>query len=611
MEPGLHRDAGMKRKAWIAVVLTLGGAAAVGAGMRGDGRPESPAQRARARIAAHADFHWNMSVAAGGRYVAYANGYGEPGLFVASLDGDPVVERIQTNVAMPREPALSPDGRMVAFQSFGDEASLQTLHLHDRRTGRTELVVGRDARGSLVNDPAWSRDGRFLAYTRSWPAAGGVWQTELHVISIADRKDRMLLARPARAPAWSPDGTRLAFLSGPDLMLTDPQGKTVTPLARFEPARPAPSLASPDPPAWSPDGRTIAHAVEEDRCHRIYLVDLSGSRRLLADECAMRPVWFPSGDRVAYLRLSGSSRTLWSRSTGGGEARRLGFADGMAYDHGFDAAGALVLLGMPSDHPRALWRVAPAGGTPRLLVSSMRPALDPRWVSRPVSTTVASAGGVRVPLQIFPRLCGEARGPALIWLHGGPQEDVAPRWYQEIQYAAAMGMTVVAVNYRGSTGNGKAYRELEGDRAGQIADVVAALEHVRARADVDPHQIYLFLISWAAAIGYPVVAERPGAFAGVVDWLGSPRALDELVHRPGLPRLPPMLWVSGTLDPITEHRRALAARARRAGAEINEVVVDADHAVLPGASRAAALARLEAFLRRRSSSPARCDEATE
>ena len=49
-------------------------------------------------------------------------------------------------------------------------------------------------------------------------------------------------------------------------------------------------------------------------------------------------------------------------STDGGEARRLGFADGMVYDHGFDAAGALVLLGMPSDHPRALWRVAPGGG---------------------------------------------------------------------------------------------------------------------------------------------------------------------------------------------------------------------------------------------------------
>jgi dipeptidyl aminopeptidase/acylaminoacyl peptidase len=592
--------------------MTLGCAAAVGAAMRGHARATSPAQKARARIAAHSDFHWNMSVAAGGRHVAYANGYGEPGLFVASLDGAlPVIERIPADVAMPRDPALSPDGRMVAFQSFGDEDSLQTLHLHDRRTGRTEKVVDRDARGSLVNDPAWSRDGRFLAYTRSWPDARGVWRTELHVIAVADRGDRRLLEGPARAPAWSPDGARLAFLSGPDLMVTDPHGSEVAPLARFGSARPAPSLASPDPPAWSPDGTTIAHAVEEDRCHRIYLVDLSGRRRLLADECAMRPVWFPSGDRIAYLRLSGSSRTLWSRSTDGGEARRLGFADGMVYDHGFDADGAVILLGMPGDHPRALWRAAPGGGAPSLLVSSMRPALAPRWVSRPVSTEVASTGGVRVPLQIFPRLCGEARGPALIWLHGGPREDVAPRWYQEIQYAAAMGMTVVAVNYRGSTGNGKAYRELEGDRVGQLADVVAALEHVRSRADVDPEQVYLFLISWAAALGYPVVREHPEAFAGVVDWLGSPGAIDDLVERPGLPRLPPMLWVSGTRDPITEHRRTLAARARRAGAEIEEVEIDADHAVLPGEARAAALGRLEAFLRRRSSGPARCDEATE
>lgn len=600
----------MRRRAWIAVVVTLGGAAAVGAGMRRDAGEESPARRARAQIAAHVDFHWNMSVAAGGRQVAYANGYGEPGLFVASLDrGEPAIEKIATDVHMPRDPALSPDGRMVAFQSFGDEDSQRTLHVHDRRTGRTAVLVGRDARGSLVNDAAWSPDGRSLAYTRSWPGPGGVWETELHVVRIADRSDRTLL-RQARAPAWSPDGKRLAYLSGPDLMLTDPQGRTAAPLARFGSARPAPSLASPDPPAWSPDGATIAHSVEEERCHRIYLVDLSGRRRLLADECAMRPVWFPAGDRIAYLRLDGSSRTLWSRPIGGGEAQRLGFAGGMAYDHGFAADGGLVLLGMPGDHPRALWRAVPGVGAPRLLVSSMQPALDPRWVSRPVSATVASAG-LRVPLQIFPRLCGEARGPALIWLHGGPQEDVAPRWYQEIQYAAAMGMTVVAVNYRGSTGNGKAYRELRDDRAGQIADVKAALEHVRSLAGVDPDQVYLFLISWAAAIGYPVVLERPEAFAGVVDWLGSPDAIDDLVRRPGLPRLPPMLWVSGARDPITEHRRALAARARGRGLDIDEVEIDADHAVLPGEARAAALVRLEAFVATRSPSPARCDEAAE
>jgi acetyl esterase/lipase len=224
--------------------------------------------------------------------------------------------------------------------------------------------------------------------------------------------------------------------------------------------------------------------------------------------------------------------------------------------------------------------------------------LPARWISRPINLTVKSADGTAVPLVVFPRTCGDRRtpGPAMLWIHGGPEEDVAPRWYQEIQYVTALGVTVVAVNYRGSTGHGTAFRNRGGDRAGQVADLEAALAHVQGRPDVDPDRIFVFQISWASHVVAPLVLAGPERLRGLIDWVGAPEPLASRLDEPAIAALPPTLMITATADPLRESRGLLAKALARAGRAVTHVELEADHAFLDRAARAAALREVEAFV---------------
>ncbi len=169
-------------------------------------------------------------------------------------------------VAPGSEPAVSPDGRWVAFVSARD--------------GNPELYAARLPGGQPVRitftprtaeaEPDWSPDGKRLVYA----AGGDLWTTTL------DRATARLLVRRGSAPSWSPAGGLIAFERAGDLWTVGADGLGVRKL------RPGTQ------PAWSPDGRRLASVRDGD----LYL----GSR-LLAPR-ARSPSWSPDGRRIAFER---------------------------------------------------------------------------------------------------------------------------------------------------------------------------------------------------------------------------------------------------------------------------------------------------------------------
>jgi Tol biopolymer transport system component len=197
-------------------------------------------------------------------------------------------------------PALSPDGRDVAFVALND---LWVMPIG----GRPHRVTHDRF---LEADPAWSPDGTKLAYASD--AAGS---EDLYVRDISTGAVRRVTSAPGAEarPAWSPDGTQLAYQDqdGVTYALDLGTGATRTVI---------PAAWEPGPPTWGPDGRTVAIAALKPFSDRfreglseILAVDAgSGAQSWIApmpfaslsNRVTSGPVWSPDGRSVAFVVAS-------------------------------------------------------------------------------------------------------------------------------------------------------------------------------------------------------------------------------------------------------------------------------------------------------------------
>jgi Tol biopolymer transport system component len=136
----------------------------------------------------------------------------------------------------------------------------------------------------------WSPDGRKLAFLSD--GDHGDFQFDLYVMNAEGSGLRRLTRNPASdsAPAWSPSGRKIAFVSNRDgtyevyVMNADGSGQLALG-ARTVGIRGALGdvVAPDDAPAWSPDGRKIAFVSNRDGTHEVYVMnaDSGGQRRLM------------------------------------------------------------------------------------------------------------------------------------------------------------------------------------------------------------------------------------------------------------------------------------------------------------------------------------------
>ena len=149
-------------------------------------------------------------------------------------------------------PKLSPDGRLVAF---GTAAGGGNLCKNDYGTKWADYVVVRDRKGAEVARfegyyyPAWLADGRLLMLGSPCRGAG-VWVAE-RALGLPARIDGNLVATPAKHPAVSPDGRRVALVWNNQVWVLTLDGRhELTQLTHAD--KPVASAA------WSPDGSALA-----------------------------------------------------------------------------------------------------------------------------------------------------------------------------------------------------------------------------------------------------------------------------------------------------------------------------------------------------------------
>jgi dipeptidyl aminopeptidase/acylaminoacyl peptidase len=291
-------------------------------------------------------------------------------------------------------------------------------------------------------------------------------------------------------PQWGADGT-LCFMSDRSGFwnLYARRGATTTPGA--------PRTAEFAGPLWGlgqsnyvimDDGRIIARYGEAERDHLLVIEPGSGSAREIA---------------LTFSVLGALQRL---------DERTVALLAGSAED-----TGAVVTVAVESGEVTVLRRPSPA-------------AVESRYISRAQAITFPGAGGLPVHALYYPPVNGDftaptgERPPLIVQAHGGPTGRASPSFSLANQFWTSRGFAIVDVDYGGSSGYGRAYRQRLNGRWGvvDVEDVIAAVRYLVGRGLADPARV---AIHGGSAGGFTVLAAlarsdvfKAGAsFYGVAD----------------------------------------------------------------------------------------------
>jgi dipeptidyl aminopeptidase/acylaminoacyl peptidase len=438
------------------------------------------------------------------------------------------------------------DGRLW----FADWATQRLQQLDEGKSPVPVTPEPEVARGDRWADGDVDPSGRWVVVVREHHPPGGTPADVTNEIVVVDAEGelppRVLVTGPdfVSDPRFSPDGRRLSWLQwnhpdmpwdGTELCVTDLRWSSIGPGLMHptvvagranEAGAGGGNGESVFQPRWAPDG-SLWFVSDRTGWWNLYRLTADGRTEamVLMDAEIGVPQWVFGQSRYAFLD---GGRVAFAYQRDGLDHLAVRAAGGSVHDldlpytsvASVEAAGdRVVFVGASATAEAAVVRVTVTGtgavpavaGQPEILRPPRDLGLDPAWFSVPEPISFPTSGGRTAYALFYPPTNPEAAGPVgeapplLVLIHGGPTAAARPMLQLGTQYWTSRGFAVVDVNYGGSTGYGRAYRDQLRDSWGvvDIDDCVAAARWLGEQGRVDPARL---CIRGGSAGGYTTLA---------------------------------------------------------------------------------------------------------
>ncbi len=458
----------------------------------------------------------------GEKIVYSSNATGIPQLYLQSTETGSKAVRITDGADAVMLFTTSKNGDNLIYLQDKDSNEMNCLYLYSLKNGTTTQLTEK---GYRFTGYGWHPDGKEFA--RAYITQKGY---VVDIINVESGEITPFIEPPHlyTGAEYSHDGKWIAFISVPSFTNTQ-----IDVVNRNDPEDIITFTVKEDSrsstPTWSPNDKLIAFRSDASGRNQIYVQKFQGDDQFtleIADDeeaSVYFPIWNPNSDIIYYAVNKYARTTVHAHPITGVKSAAFPFPKGGVGIPKITKDGKTIFaLHSSMSSPYGIYKHT-IGTDSVVPITPRKFNVDLTSLVTPQSIWYKSFDGRSIHSWYIPGIDSDKASPAVVEVHGGPWDQVSDAWWVTVlaHCLSQQGIAWFAPNFRGSTGYGKEFQDLDiGDPGGgDLEDVMHGVEWLRARPEIDTNQIAIEGGSYGGFLTLMALGKKPDAFTTGVSYV--------------------------------------------------------------------------------------------